>query len=54
MLMSATTDELIRAIADPLRREIIELLAKEQLCTCHLVELTGARRRTCPTTCGAS
>ena len=42
--MSVTTDELIRAIADPLRRQIVELLAKEQLCTCHLVELTGARQ----------
>jgi len=42
--MSATTDELVRAIADPLRRQIVELLAKEQLCTCHLVELTRARQ----------
>ena len=44
MLMPATTDELVRAIADPLRRQIVELLSKEQLCTCHLVELTGARQ----------
>lgn len=44
MLMSATTDEMIRALADPLRRRIVELLAKEQLCNCHLVELTGARQ----------
>jgi len=44
MLKSATTDELVRAIADPLRRQILELLAKEQLCNCHLVELTGARQ----------
>ena len=42
--MSATTDELVRAMADPLRRQIVELLAREQLCTCHLVELTGARQ----------
>ena len=42
--MSATTDELFRAIADPLRRQIVELLTKEQLCTCHLVELTGAQQ----------
>jgi ArsR family transcriptional regulator, arsenate/arsenite/antimonite-responsive transcriptional repressor len=27
-----------RALADPLRRRIVELLAGEQLCTCHLVE----------------
>ena len=44
MLMPATTDELVRAIADPLRRQIVELLSREQLCTCHLVELTGARQ----------
>ena len=31
-------------MADPLRRQIVELLAKEQLCTCHLVELTGSRQ----------
>ena len=42
--MPATTDELVRAIADPLRRQIVELLSKEQLCNCHLVELTGARQ----------
>lgn len=28
----------LRALADPLRRRIVELLAAEQLCTCHLVE----------------
>jgi ArsR family transcriptional regulator len=37
------TDEL-RALADPLRARIVELLAAEQLCTCHLAELTGARQ----------
>lgn len=31
-----------RALADPLRARIVELLAEEQLCTCHLVGLTGA------------
>jgi ArsR family transcriptional regulator len=34
----------MRALADPLRRRIVELLASEQLCTCHLVELTGAQQ----------
>lgn len=38
------TDELLRALADPLRARIVELLAGEQLCPCHLVELTGARQ----------
>jgi ArsR family transcriptional regulator len=36
--------EVFRALADPLRARIVELLAREQLCTCHLVELTGARQ----------
>ncbi len=44
VLTSVVTDELLRAVADPLRARIIELLAHEQLCTCHLVELTGARQ----------
>lgn len=34
----------MRALADPMRARIVELLAAEQLCTCHLVELTGARQ----------
>jgi ArsR family transcriptional regulator len=28
----------LRALADPLRQRIVELLTGEQLCTCHLVE----------------
>jgi ArsR family transcriptional regulator len=32
----------VRALADPLRRRIVELLAAEQLCTCHLVDELGA------------
>jgi ArsR family transcriptional regulator len=44
MLTSAQPDELVRALADPLRARIVELLADEQLCTCHLVDLTGARQ----------
>ena len=44
MLISVVTDELLAALADPLRVRIVELLAGEQLCTCHLVELTGARQ----------
>ncbi len=41
MLDSVSADEL-RALADPLRARIVELLAEEQLCTCQLAELTGA------------
>jgi ArsR family transcriptional regulator len=43
MLTSADTD-LIRVLADPLRLEIVTLLAHETLCTTHLVEETGARQ----------
>jgi len=28
----------VRALADPLRARIVELLASEQLCVCHLTE----------------
>jgi ArsR family transcriptional regulator len=42
--MSEQADEMLRALADPLRARIIELLADEHLCTCHLVDLTGARQ----------
>ena len=38
-----TSDEaVLKALADPLRVRIVELLACEQLCTCHLVEELGA------------
>jgi ArsR family transcriptional regulator len=35
---------MLKAMADPLRAKLVELLGQEQLCTCHLVELTGARQ----------
>ncbi len=43
MLTSVDTD-LIRVLADPLRLKIVTLLARETLCTTHLVEETGARQ----------
>jgi len=43
MLTSVDTD-LIRVLADPLRLQIVTLLAKETLCTTHLVEETGAKQ----------
>lgn len=43
MLTSEDTD-VFRSLADPLRWRIVELLAHESLCTCHLVEETGARQ----------
>ena len=33
-------------LGDPLRARIVALLADEQLCTCHLIEETGARQPT--------
>ena len=31
-------------LADPVRAAMVRALAVEQLCTCHLVEITGARQ----------
>lgn len=36
--------ELLRVLADPVRAALVRALAAEPLCTCHLVELTGARQ----------
>ena len=33
-------------LADPLRLRIVELLAGEELCTCHLIAETGAKQTT--------
>jgi ArsR family transcriptional regulator len=50
MLTSSHADTfagtVFKVLADPLRRRIVELLAREQLCTCHLVEETGAGQTT--------
>ncbi|GAA1536536.1 metalloregulator ArsR/SmtB family transcription factor [Actinomadura kijaniata] len=43
MVMSVEND-VIRLLADPLRARIVELLAREALCVCHLVEETGAKQ----------
>ncbi|MGW6538522.1 ArsR/SmtB family transcription factor [Streptomyces sp. NPDC055051] len=43
MLTSVDT-ELLKVFADPLRLRIVTLLARETLCTTHLVEETGARQ----------
>ncbi|QFZ78430.1 metalloregulator ArsR/SmtB family transcription factor [Streptomyces fagopyri] len=43
MLMSVDAD-LMRVLADPLRLQIVSLLAKETLCTTHLIEETGAKQ----------
>ncbi|SCK23044.1 transcriptional regulator, ArsR family [Streptomyces sp. WMMB 714] len=36
--------DLLRVLGDPLRLRIVTLLARETLCTTHLVEETGARQ----------
>jgi DNA-binding transcriptional ArsR family regulator len=43
MLTSVDID-VIRCLGDPLRLKIVGLLARETLCTTHLVEETGARQ----------
>jgi ArsR family transcriptional regulator len=36
--------DLVRVLAEPIRAAMVRALATEQLCTCHLVEITGARQ----------
>lgn len=43
MLKSVDTD-LMRVLADPLRLQIVTLLAKETLCSTHLIEETGTKQ----------
>ncbi|MGA6170913.1 ArsR/SmtB family transcription factor [Streptomyces sp. NPDC012600] len=43
-MMTSVDTELIRVLGDPLRLQIVTLLARETLCTTHLVEETGARQ----------
>ncbi|WP_331758603.1 metalloregulator ArsR/SmtB family transcription factor (plasmid) [Streptomyces sp. NBC_01547] len=43
-MMTSVDTELIRVLADPLRFQIVTLLARETLCTTHLVEETGAKQ----------
>ena len=38
---TALDPALLRVLAEPVRARIVELLAAEQLCTCHLVEELG-------------
>lgn len=35
-------DRLLRLCADPLRAQLVMMLAREQLCTCHLAAAAGA------------
>ena len=36
---TAVTPDVLRALAEPLRWRIVQLLAREELCVCHLTEL---------------
>jgi ArsR family transcriptional regulator len=45
VLISAKPD-VIKMLADPLRAQIIALLADGPACTCHLVDDTGAKQPT--------
>jgi ArsR family transcriptional regulator len=40
----STTPDALRVLADPLRSRIVELLARESLCTCHLAEELDAKQ----------
>jgi ArsR family transcriptional regulator len=46
VLISSTWTDAWAVLGDPLRRRVVELLAAEQLCTCHLVEELGAKQPT--------
>ncbi|MEV6104219.1 metalloregulator ArsR/SmtB family transcription factor [Streptomyces sp. NPDC051940] len=43
-MMTSVDTDLMRVLGDPLRMQIVTLLARETLCTTHLVEETGARQ----------
>ena len=42
MHATAPVDELLTVVAEPTRARIVAELARESLCTCHLVEILGA------------
>ncbi|MFI1249023.1 ArsR/SmtB family transcription factor [Streptomyces anulatus] len=43
-MLTSVDPDAIRALGDPLRLQIVTLLARETLCTTHLVEETGAKQ----------
>ncbi|MFS8199666.1 ArsR/SmtB family transcription factor [Streptomyces sp. CWNU-52B] len=43
-MMTSVDADLMRVLADPLRLQIVSLLAKETLCSTHLIEETGAKQ----------
>ncbi|MFD5714106.1 ArsR/SmtB family transcription factor [Streptomyces pharetrae] len=43
-MLTSVDPDVIRVLGDPLRLQIVTLLARETLCTTHLVEEIGARQ----------
>ncbi|SMF84400.1 helix-turn-helix transcriptional regulator [Streptomyces sp. Amel2xC10] len=43
-MMTSVDTDLMRVLADPLRLRIVTLLARETLCSTHLIEETGAKQ----------
>ncbi|WP_097880131.1 ArsR/SmtB family transcription factor [Streptomyces sp. st140] len=43
-MLTSVDPDVIRVLGDPLRLQIVTLLARETLCTTHLVQETGARQ----------
>lgn len=43
-MLTSVDSDIMKVLADPLRLRIVTLLAREALCTTHLVEETGAKQ----------
>ncbi|MFJ8750634.1 ArsR/SmtB family transcription factor [Streptomyces sp. NPDC102441] len=43
-MLTSVDPDLVRVLSDPLRLRIVTLLARETLCTTHLVAETGAKQ----------
>ncbi|MFD0274105.1 ArsR/SmtB family transcription factor [Kitasatospora sp. NPDC127111] len=43
-MVTSVDSDVLKVLADPLRMQIVQLLAREALCTTHLVAETGARQ----------
>ncbi|MFJ6698001.1 ArsR/SmtB family transcription factor [Streptomyces sp. NPDC091272] len=43
-MLTSVDSDVMRVLADPLRLRIVTLLARETLCTTHLVQETGAKQ----------
>ncbi|MGW2831862.1 ArsR/SmtB family transcription factor [Streptomyces sp. NPDC001286] len=43
-MMTPVDTDLMRVLADPLRLRIVTLLARETLCSTHLIDETGAKQ----------